>query len=33
MFEALATIPQEELERRHEAVRSHLKTVAPEAGG
>lgn len=33
MFESLANIPHEELESRFEAVRSHLRDVAPEAGG
>ncbi len=33
MFEPVATIPAEELTRRHNAVRTHLQTVAPEAGG
>lgn len=33
MYKALACIPSEELERRHEAVRRHLRDVAPEAGG
>ncbi|WP_319467155.1 Xaa-Pro peptidase family protein [uncultured Pseudodesulfovibrio sp.] len=33
MFEAIANIPVEELARRHDAVRRHLQTVAPEAGG
>lgn len=33
MFEAIARIPETELTRRHDAVRRHLQTVAPEAGG
>lgn len=33
MFEALATIPQRELDRRHTVCRDHLQTLAPEAGG
>ncbi len=33
MFDALSCIPSEELVRRHEAVRTHLQTVAPNAGG
>jgi Xaa-Pro aminopeptidase len=33
MFEALSTIPKEELVRRHEACRHHLQAVAPGAGG
>ncbi len=33
MFEATATIPLEELTRRQDAIRTHLQTVAPEAGG
>lgn len=33
MFEATAVIPQEELVRRQNAVRKHLRTVAPMAGG
>jgi len=33
MFEAISTIPAEELERRHRSVRRHLQTVAPGAGG
>lgn len=33
MFEAISRIPTEELIRRQNAVRRHLQTVAPEAGG
>lgn len=33
MFEPTNHIPAEELERRQDAVRIHLQTVAPEAGG
>ena len=33
MFEAIARIPQEELDRRQNAVRGHLQDIAPEAGG
>lgn len=33
MFEAVATIPAEELKRRQDSVRKHLQSVAPEAGG
>ena len=33
MFEAISRIPAEELARRQDAVRTHLQTVAPEAGG
>jgi len=33
MFEAISRIPPEELKRRQDAVRKHLQTVAPQAGG
>ena len=33
MFEAISRIPTQELSRRQDAVRKHLQTVAPEAGG
>lgn len=33
MFEAISRIPSEELVRRQDAVRIHLQSVAPEAGG
>jgi len=33
MFEAIATIPTEELARRQNVVRTHLQSVAPKAGG
>ncbi|MGE4421322.1 MAG: M24 family metallopeptidase [Pseudodesulfovibrio sp.] len=33
MFEAIARIPQEELQRRQDSVRHHLQAIAPEAGG
>ncbi|WP_147821278.1 M24 family metallopeptidase [Salidesulfovibrio onnuriiensis] len=33
MFESLAQIPVEELQRRHDACRKHLESVAPGAGG
>lgn len=33
MFEPTRHIPQEELTRRQNAVRTHLQTVAPDAGG
>ena len=33
MFEAISRIPAEELTRRQDAVRAHLQTVAPDAGG
>jgi len=33
MFEAIARIPRKELARRQGAVRKHLQTVAPRAGG
>ena len=33
MFEAIATIPAQEIARRQDAVRTHLQTVAPDAGG
>ena len=33
MFEPISRIPDNELKRRQDAVRRHLQTVAPEAGG
>lgn len=33
MFEATNHIPSEEITRRHDAVRRHLNTIVPEAGG
>jgi Xaa-Pro aminopeptidase len=33
MFEAVASIPREELVRRQDAVRKHLQVIAPKAGG
>ncbi|CCH47517.1 M24 family metallopeptidase [Pseudodesulfovibrio piezophilus] len=33
MFDATNHIPAAELDRRHQAVRLHLQTVAPDAGG
>lgn len=33
MFEPISRIPDEELKRRRDAVRAHLQTLAPEAGG
>lgn len=33
MFEAIARIPQEEIKRRQDAVRTHLQALAPAAGG
>lgn len=33
MFEALATIPKQEIKRRHDVLREHLQSVAPGAGG
>jgi Xaa-Pro aminopeptidase len=33
MFQAIARIPADELDRRHAALRANLQTVAPDAGG
>ncbi len=33
MFESLAQIPQEELQRRHDVCRRHLQNIVPGAGG
>jgi len=33
MFEPTAVVPKDELKRRQDAVRKHLRTVAPVAGG